>query len=101
VKSNFLSKKYQFFSALNFFSQFLVIKTLDSELDPDPKNRKNAGSDLDPDYINADPQPFCVCNVYHQPIEAGQGEEYGVGMFLCTCDSRTGGLINTYFVLFG
>jgi hypothetical protein len=31
----FLSKKYQIFSAL-FFFQFLVIKTLDLELDPDP-----------------------------------------------------------------
>jgi hypothetical protein len=44
-KLQFLNKKnIIFFSALNFF-QFLVIKTLDPELDPDPKLEKM----LDPD----------------------------------------------------
>ncbi len=51
----------QFFSALNF--QHLIIKTLDSELDPDPyldpDPDQQSGKMLDPDphYINADPQP--------------------------------------------
>jgi hypothetical protein len=44
-KSHFLSKKYKRFSSINFF-QFLIIKTLDLELDPDP--------------LNADPQPWLL-----------------------------------------
>jgi hypothetical protein len=44
----FLSKIFKKkISALNFF-QFLVIKTLDPELDPDP------------DPLNADPQPWLL-----------------------------------------
>ncbi len=34
-KLQFLKKKIHFFSAVNFFSLFLVIKTLDPEPDPD------------------------------------------------------------------
>ena len=34
----------------------MVIKTLDSELDPDPQLEKML--DPDPHYINADPQPW-------------------------------------------
>jgi hypothetical protein len=45
-----------------FFILFLVIKTLDSELDPDfyPDPDPKLGKMLDPDphYINADPQPW-------------------------------------------
>jgi hypothetical protein len=36
----FYQKKYPIFSAVIFFSPFLVIKTLDSELDPDLQLRK-------------------------------------------------------------
>jgi hypothetical protein len=40
----FFQKNIQFFSAVNFF-QFLIFKTLDSELDPVPQ----FGKMLDPD----------------------------------------------------
>jgi hypothetical protein len=35
----------------------LVIKTLNSELDPDPNPHLGKMLDPDPDFINADPQP--------------------------------------------
>ncbi len=44
----FLSKKYpNYFSAVNFL-KFLVIKTLDSELDPDPYPQLGKMLDSDP-----------------------------------------------------
>ncbi len=43
----FIKKNIQFFSAVNVF-QFLVIKTLDSELDPDPNSQ--LGKMLDPGF---------------------------------------------------
>jgi hypothetical protein len=46
TKLQFLSKKYQIFSSVNIF-QFLVIKILDSELDPD--TYPQLGKMLDPD----------------------------------------------------
>jgi hypothetical protein len=42
------TKKYIFFSALNFL-QSLVIKTLDPELDPDPQLEKMLDPDPYPD----------------------------------------------------
>ncbi len=47
---------------LYIFFQFLVSKTLDSELDsdpyPDPQLGKMLDQDPDPHKINADPQPW-------------------------------------------
>jgi hypothetical protein len=50
VICNFRSNKYKSFTAVKFF-QFLVIKTLDSELDPDsyPYPDPQLGKVLDPD----------------------------------------------------
>jgi hypothetical protein len=45
-----------FFSTVAFF-QFLVIKTLHPELDPEPQLEKLLDQDPDPQYINADPKP--------------------------------------------
>ncbi len=54
-KLQFLIHKIQkSFTAVKFF-QFLVITTMDSELDPDPQLGKVL--DPDPHLINADPQP--------------------------------------------
>ncbi len=53
---------------MNFF-QFLVIKTLDSELDPDPHIRKNVGSGIRIK-INADPQP---CDINNDRIHRRKG----------------------------
>jgi hypothetical protein len=54
-KLQFFIKQYPIFFSCYFF-KFLVNKTLDSELDPDPQLGKRL--DPDPHWINADPQPW-------------------------------------------
>ena len=51
-----IKKIYESFTAVNF-SKFLIIKTLDSELDsdPDPQLGKMLDPNPDPHQINADP----------------------------------------------
>jgi hypothetical protein len=48
-KLKFSIKKYKKYLQLKFFLKFLVIKTLDSELDPDPDPQLGKMLDLDPD----------------------------------------------------
>jgi hypothetical protein len=47
TKLQFIKKICDFFSTVNFF-KILVIKTLDSELDPDPQLGKMLDPDPDP-----------------------------------------------------